>query len=180
MSLPSSGQHYKMVGRLNRGVDNAINCLAINGQGTFLTGGSNDGMKIWKMDKLEEIPLVAWHHIQFKEVTLKWIGTSCEITCMACDTTQRASVYIAAVTREHHIVVWTFEGNLLTPTLSVQLNTTVPKGITFSGQNDLQVWGMYNGLIDILQCKLTIQGDGCVVKSTELSTTIGGVALHEK
>ncbi|KAI9459800.1 WD40-repeat-containing domain protein [Boletus coccyginus] len=217
MSSPSSGQRYKMVGRLNGGVDNAINCLAINGQGTFLTGGSNDGMKIWNMDKLEEIPSVARRHafndpisaamwitrkdeahetlcfgtslgylifwrqnkgsrmqIQFEEVTLKRIGTSCEITCMACDTTQRAGVRIAAATRERHIVVWTFEGNLLTPTLSVQLNTTVPKGIAFSGQNDLQVWGMYDGLM------LTIRGDGRVVKSTELSTAIGGVALHEK
>ena len=68
---------------------------------------------------------------QFEEVVVKWVRTGTEITCMVCDTTQRASVHIAAATREHYVVMWSFKENLLMPILSVQLSTTVPKGITF-------------------------------------------------
>lgn len=84
---------------------------------------------------------------QFEEVVVKQVGTGAKITCMACDTMQRASVCIAAATREHHVVMWSVEGNLLTPILSVQLSTTVLEGIVFSGQKDLWVWGMYDGLM---------------------------------
>ena len=65
---------------------------------------------------------------------MKQVGTGAKITCMACDTTQMASVRIAAATREHHVVMWSVEGNLLMPILSVQLSTTVLKGIALHSQ----------------------------------------------
>ncbi|KIK79351.1 hypothetical protein PAXRUDRAFT_161489, partial [Paxillus rubicundulus Ve08.2h10] len=112
---------------------------------------------------------------QFEEVIIKQVGTGCEITSMACGTSMVAGVCIATATREHNMMVWTFNNNVLTPTLSVQLNVTVPKGITFvTGQDVLYVWGMYNVEMH------TIWSDGWVVKTASLSTAIGGVMLHDK
>jgi len=53
---------------------------------------------------------------------------------------------LATGTHECQLMVWTFDNDVLVPSISIQLATTVPKGITFvSGQRDLYVWGMYNG-----------------------------------
>ncbi|KAF8841896.1 hypothetical protein BDN67DRAFT_980037 [Paxillus ammoniavirescens] len=68
---------------------------------------------------------------QFEEVIVKPVGTGGEITCM------------------------TFDNDVLTPTLSIQLNVTVPEGITFvTGQDDFHVRGMYNREITrMMVCK---------------------------
>ena len=84
--------------------------------------------------------------IQFEELLVKRVGTGCEITCMTCDTTAAAGVRIATGTRERQVICWTFQNNILVPLFSIQLSTTVPKGIAFVyGQKDVYVWGMYDG-----------------------------------
>jgi len=84
--------------------------------------------------------------IQFEELVVKRVGTGCEITCMACDTAAGTGVQIATGTRERQVMGWTFHNNILVPNFSIQLSTTVPKGIAFVyGQKDIYVWGMYDG-----------------------------------
>ena len=74
------------------------------------------------------------------------MGTGCEITCMACDTAAGTGVQIATGTHERQVMGWTFHNNILVPNFSIQLSTTVPKGIAFVyGQKDIYVWGMYDG-----------------------------------
>ena len=55
-------------------------------------------------------------------------------------------VQLATGTCEHQVMVWTFNNDVLVPSMSIQLATTVPKGIAFvNGKRDLYVWGLYNG-----------------------------------
>ena len=55
-------------------------------------------------------------------------------------------VRIATGTRGHQVICWTFHNNILVPVFSIQLSTTIPKGIVFVyGQRDVYVWGMYDG-----------------------------------
>ncbi|KAF8835327.1 hypothetical protein BDN67DRAFT_984694 [Paxillus ammoniavirescens] len=133
----SSTQCYQLAGRLSGEANRVINCLTINDQGTFLASGA-----MWITPKGEAREtlcfgmslsyLIFWRQstsslAQFEEVIVKQVGTGCEITCMACGTSTVAG-----------------------------LNVTVPKDITFvTRQDDLYVWGMYDG-------------------------EIGGVALHDK
>ncbi len=85
--------------------------------------------------------------IKFEEVVVKRVGTGSEITCITSDPTSAGTgVRLATGTRERQVMVWTFDNDVLVPSMSIQLATTVPKGIAFvSGQKDLYVWGMYDG-----------------------------------
>ena len=79
--------------------------------------------------------------IQFEELVVKRVGTGCEITCMACDTAAGTGVQIATGTRELQVMGWMFHNNILVPNFSIQLSTTVPKGIAFVyRQKDIYVW----------------------------------------
>ena len=84
--------------------------------------------------------------MQFEELLVKRVGTGCKITCMACDTMAATGVRIATGTHGHQVICWTFHNNVLVPVFSIQLSTTIPKGIAFVyGQKDVYVWGMYDG-----------------------------------
>ncbi|KAF8837027.1 hypothetical protein BDN67DRAFT_983520 [Paxillus ammoniavirescens] len=129
----SSTQYYQLDGRLSGEANGAINCVTINNQGTFLASGA---MWITPKGKARETLcfgtglgyLIFWRQsasllAQFEEVIVKRVGTGC--------------VRIVTATRERHMMVWTFNNNVLMPTLSIQLNVTVPKGIAFvTGQDD--------------------------------------------
>ena len=84
--------------------------------------------------------------MQFKELLVKKVGTGCKITCMTCNMMTATGVRIATSTRGHQVICWTFHNNVLVPVFSIQLSTTIPKGIAFVyGQKDIYVWGMYDG-----------------------------------
>lgn len=85
--------------------------------------------------------------MSFEEVVVKRVGTGSEITCMTSGPTDSGTgVRLATGTRERQVMVWTFDNDVLVPSMSIQLATTVPKGIAFvDGQKDLYVWGLYDG-----------------------------------
>lgn len=72
------------------------------------------------------------------------------MTCIARLPVEEGSVRIATGCRDRSILVWHLDAlNRLKSVFSIQLNNTVPKGLSFvdGAARDLQIFGLFDGLM---------------------------------
>jgi hypothetical protein len=82
-----------------------------------------------------------------EELYSRRVATGKEITCLAWDASNEATLQLVNGTRDRHVQMWSFNGRDLHPVFAIQLATTIPKSIHFAGQKgaDLYVFGIYSG-----------------------------------
>jgi len=81
------------------------------------------------------------------ELNAQRLGTGFEVTCIADDPFNESDIWLVVGTRDRLVQVWNVDmtGQMRT-VFSVQMDKTVPKGVTFStSSEDVYVFGLYDG-----------------------------------
>ncbi len=83
----------------------------------------------------------------FAELCSYQVANGKEVTCVAWDSTNEATLRLANGTRDRVVQLWSFNGLELHSSFSIKLLTTIPRAIAFSEGpgSDLYVFGVYNG-----------------------------------
>lgn len=81
------------------------------------------------------------------ELNAQRLGTGFEVTCLADDPFSESDIRLAVGTRDRLVQVWNVDmRGQMRAIFSVQLDKTVPKGVTFSeSSEDVHVFGLYDG-----------------------------------
>jgi WD40 repeat protein len=83
----------------------------------------------------------------FEECYSRQVGRAREITCLAWDSSNEATLRLASGTQDGIVQLWSFNGKELHPVWSIELDGTCPRTLGFvDNKPDIYVFGMFNGL----------------------------------